>query len=100
MPKLQTVPVTYCCKRLKRSICLYNWPPGRMGCKGDKPCERGRGVAKCVSAHWVTLLLNLSTSKVSPQGWGLDGRAPGVVGGKVSQERVREKGEMSELTED
>lgn len=30
-----------------------------------------RGAEKCVSEHWVTLLLNLSTSKVSPQGWGV-----------------------------
>lgn len=31
--------------------------------------ERGRSVAKCVSEHWVTLMLKLSTSKVSPRGW-------------------------------
>lgn len=55
--------------------------------------ERGRGAEKCVSEHWVTPLLNLSTSKVSPQGWGLDGSGQGVVRGKVSGGRVREKGE-------
>lgn len=59
----------------------------------DKHRERGRGAGKCVSEHWVTLLLNLSTSKVSPQRWGLDGWGQGVVRGKVSEGRVREKGE-------
>lgn len=54
--------------------------------KRDK--HRERGAEKCVSEHWVTLRLNLSTSKVSPQGWGL-GR--GVARGKVSEGAVREK---------
>lgn len=44
--------------------------------KGDK--HRERGAEKCVSEHWVTLVLKLSTSKVSPQGWGLDGWGQGV----------------------
>lgn len=56
--------------------------------KRDK--HRERGAEKCVSEHWVTLLLNLSSSKVSPQEWGLDGWGQGVVRGKVSE---REKGE-------
>lgn len=56
--------------------------------------ERERGAEKCVSEHWVTLLLNLSTSKVSPQGWGLDRRGEGVaMGGTFQGERVREKRE-------
>lgn len=59
--------------------------------KRDK--HRERGAEKCVSEHWVTLLLNLSSSKVSPQGWGLDGWGQGVVRGKVSEGRVGEKGE-------
>lgn len=59
--------------------------------KRDKHHERG--AEKCVSEHWVTLWLNLSTSKVSPQGWGLDGWGQGVVRGKVSEGTVREKGE-------
>lgn len=45
---------------------------------------------KCVSEHWVTLLLNLSTSRVSPQGWGrLDGWGQGVVRGKVWGRKVK-----------
>lgn len=43
---------------------------------GDKHHERG--AEKCVSEHWVALLLNLSPSKVSPQGWG--GRVDGGQG--------------------
>lgn len=58
----------------------------------DKHRETGRGAGKCVSEHWVTLLLNLSTSKVSPQWWGLEGWGQGLVRGKVSEGRVREKG--------
>lgn len=49
--------------------------------RGDKHHERG--AEKCVSEHWVTPLLNLSPSKVSPQGWG--GRMGGGGGGKVSE---------------
>lgn len=53
--------------------------------RGDKHHERG--AEKCVSEHWVTPLLNLSPSKVSPQGWG--GRTGGggtrVVRGNVSE---------------
>lgn len=48
-------------------------------------------MAKCVSAHWVTLLLNLSTSKVSPQGWGLDGR--GTRGGERESFMGKSEGE-------
>lgn len=48
---------------------------------------------KCVSEHWVTLKLNLSASKVSPQGWGLDGRGLGVARESFKRERAREKGE-------
>lgn len=59
--------------------------------RGDKHHERG--AEKCVSEHWVTPLLNLSPSKVSPQGWG--GRMGGgtrVVRGKVSEGKGKVKG--------
>ncbi len=57
-----------------------------MGRKRDKQRERGRGAEKCVSEHWVTLPLNLSTSKVSSQGWGLDGWGRGWWGGEFQRE--------------
>lgn len=41
--------------------------------KRDKHREGGRGAEKCVSEHWVTPLLNLSASKVSPKGRGSEG---------------------------
>ena len=70
---------------------------GETGRKTDKRHERGRGAEKCVGEHWVTLLLNLSTSKVSPQagggGGGVGRGDKGVARGKVSGGRVREKRE-------
>lgn len=62
--------------------------------RGDKHHERG--AEKCVSEHWVTPLLNLSPSKVSPQGWG--GRMGGGGGGgtRVVRGKVSEgKGEVT-----
>ena len=45
---------------------------------GDK--HHKRGAEKCVSEHWVALLLNLSPSKVSPQGRGVGGGMDGGQG--------------------
>lgn len=58
---------------------------GQMGCERHTAGERER----CAGEHWVTLLLNLSTSKVSPPGWGLDGR--GGRGGRFRGKREGEK---------
>lgn len=62
--------------------------------KRDKHREGGRGAEKCVSEHWVTPLLNLSASKVSPQGRGSDGWM-GTRGGESLRRNEREgkKGE-------
>lgn len=58
--------------------------------RGDKHHERG--AEKCVSEHWVTPLLNLSPSKVSPQGWG--GRmGGGHQGGERKSFRGKRKGD-------
>lgn len=55
---------------------------------GDKYHERG--AEKCVSEHWVAPRLNLSPSKVSPQGWG--GRMGGGQGwGEEELQRDKEK---------
>lgn len=56
---------------------------------GDKHHERG--AEKCVTEHWVAPLLNLSPSKVSPQGWG--GRTGGDRGGERRRFRGKRKGE-------
>jgi len=79
---LQNLPVEVTIWRTAYSAVQQS-PLGQMGWKRDKlRWERvnGRSVEKCVSEHWVTLLLKLSTSKVSPQGWGL--RWMGTRGGE------------------
>lgn len=59
--------------------------------RGDKHHERG--AEKCVSEHWVTPLLNLSPSKVSPQGWGGRTGGGGDQGGERKCFRGKRKGD-------